>query len=517
MQQFVASRLTGPALGVLVGVGIAVFALWYCSAGNFPVFPSIQNDYVDLGDAFLHGQLSLKEQPDPQLATLSDPYDFKQRKNIPYHWDASYYNGKYYLYWGPVPGLVSSLLEGITRVLPSGPILVLIPYIGLLVVFLATLIHITGYFPSMASRLSVGLFMILGFANLPLLFTIGQPRHYQASILYGQLFLLSGLLAFAMYTRAKRGVLLVTAGLNWGLALGCRYNLAISVSIYLVFAMIWLFRTAGLTGSLERFGLLLAPLALALIGLGIYNLVRFGNPMETGLAYQLTIPELHQHDFSLAYVPSNLYSYLFYPLTRTNDFPFIQSAHFHASFLPGWLTLPNGQVFDQIILGVFSTVPALWLFALAIPFLVLLVKTAVKRQIIPSLYSQKNLLFAMISFAAAGQFLFLMVFFYVAERYIVDFYLPFILGLAIFVWQIDESMQFRQPFRLGLWLIVAGLTVWTAAVGFFGCFGVPTLVSNYYDPALYARLASYWNARHAQFQFALNSTLGIVLKLIHMP
>ena len=81
----------------------AWFAAWYSSAGHFPVFPHIQNDYVDLGTAFLRGQLALLERPDPRLADLGDPYEFTQRKGIPYRWDASYYGGKYYLYWGPAP------------------------------------------------------------------------------------------------------------------------------------------------------------------------------------------------------------------------------------------------------------------------------------------------------------------------------------------------------------------------------------------------------------------------------
>lgn len=515
-QRSLPSRITGPALATLVCAGIAAFALWYSSAGEFPAFPPIQNDYVDLGNAFLHGQLSLLEKPDPRLATLPNPYDFKQRIDIPYHWDASYYNGRYYLYWGPVPALVSAALEAIGHVLPSGPLLVVLPFLGLLAVFLAILIHISNYFPGAAAKLSLGLFAAIAFANLPLLFIVGQPRHYQASILYGQFFLLSGILAFVLYTNSRRPVLLMAASLAWGLALACRYNLAISVAVYLAFAVVWLRRELGWTALLRGTSLLAAPLALVLIGLGIYNLVRFSNPLETGLAYQLTIPQLHQLDFSLSYLRSNLYIYLFYPLTSANTFPFIQSAHFRPSVLPQWVILPKGQVFDQVILGLFSTVPAVWLSALAIPFSVLAALPTIQRHNIPLEHYRRNFLFVMLSSAAAGQFLFLMVFFYGAERYIVDFYLPLILCVAIIVWQLDQSLRVFQPMRFALWVIVGGLTAWTVGIGYFGCFGVPTLVSNYNDPALLSRLASYWNARHAQFQALLNGPLGSIFKAIHL-
>ena len=71
-----------------------------------------------------------------------------------------------------------------------------------------------------------------------------------------------------------------------------------------------------------RISYMLAPLVLCVLGLGLYNLVRFGNPLETGLTYQLTIPEFQKITYALAYVPSNLYVYLAYPLTGAEAFPF---------------------------------------------------------------------------------------------------------------------------------------------------------------------------------------------------
>ena len=95
--QRISARTLGIALAALVCAGIGAYVLWYSSAGRFPSFPSIPNEYVDLGQAFLHGQVSLLEQPDPRLAALSNPYNYNQRQDIPYHWDASYYKGKYYI------------------------------------------------------------------------------------------------------------------------------------------------------------------------------------------------------------------------------------------------------------------------------------------------------------------------------------------------------------------------------------------------------------------------------------
>jgi hypothetical protein len=174
------------------------------------------------------------------------------------------------------------------------------------------------------------------------------------------------------------------------------------------------------------------------------------------------------------------------------------------------------MVIDQVLLGLFPTVPGLWLFVLALPSFVLAGRELQKRRPQISDDLQKIFLFAMITSAAAGQFLFLVVFFYGAERYIVDFYLPLIVSLAIIIWQIDVSILRMGSMRLVLWLVVAGLTLWTTAIGYFACFGVPTLVSNYYDPALYARLASYWNERHVEYEALLAGIVRFAFNLTHL-
>ncbi len=494
---------TGIALAILVCAAIGVYSLWYVSSGRFPDFPHIQNDYVDLGEAFLHGQTALLETPNPQLATLGNPYDYSQRKNIPVHWDASYYGGRYYLYWGPVPALVSAVLEVILRAQPPASVLVALAYWGLLGIFLALLVQISRHLAGPAPSLPLLPLVIMGFMNLPLLNVIGNPRHYAASILYGQFFLLSGLLGFTLHIGTKKAGWLAMAGLGWGLSLGCRYNLLISVMIYTGFALLWLRGEAGWNRSWKRAGILLAPLTLCVIGLGIYNFVRFDNPLETGLTYQLTIPEFRQLTYSVSYVRSNAYIYLLYPLTSSSSFPFIKSAHFQLSLLPNWLTIPPGRQFDQIIFGVLSSVPGLWLCALAIPLLVLAWMSARKNEASGPRQYASRFLFVMIAAAAAGQFMFLMVFFYATERYVADFYLPVVLCVGMLAWRVDASFRALRPLRAAFWLMVAGLAVWTAGIGYFSCFGVPPLVSNFYDPAMIAKLAAFWNGVHAGIQSVL--------------
>ena len=90
-----------------------------------------------------------------------------------------------------------------------------------------------------------------------------------------------------------------------------------------------------------------------------------------------------------------------------------------------------------------------------------------------------------------------MTFFYDAMRYVADFYLPLILGIATLVWQADRYLQHIVPLRITLRLIVIGLAFWTAGIGFFGSFDIPPQIFRNLNPTLYVQLASYWNAFHA--------------------
>lgn len=466
--------------------GIAIYAFWYCSAGLFPVFPPVDNTYIDLGESFLHGQLSLLEKPDPRLATLSNPYDPAQR-NIPYHWDASYYQGKYYLYWGPVPALAFAALEGVIHIRPPGSLIVIICYVGLSIIFLAILFQIWyRFFPS-TPNFSPGLFVLVGFINLPFIFLLGRPVIYETSVIAGQFFLLLGLLSWIIYTtNTDKFIWLFAAGLNWGLAIGSRYNLAISVMVYVTFACIQIIHVNKGYQIWRKFALLLVPLALCIIGLGVYNFARFSNPLETGFTYQLSIPEAYSDYYSMSYLPSNFYIYFFYPMTTLAKFPFVLS------------TLPVGKQFDEIVAGLFPAAPNVNLLLLAIPLLIF-TKTSIGAHKNISIDKSFKPLIAMIALAGLGQLLFLFMFFYVAMRYIADFYLPLTLGLAILAWWTDALLCTKFPLRIIFWLIVIGLIFWTAGIGFFGGFDIPPQTFRVSNPTLYLHLATYWNGRFDDF------------------
>ena len=61
------------------------------------------------------------------------------------------------------------------------------------------------------------------------------------------------------------------------------------------------------------------------------------------------------------------------------------------------------------------------------------------------------------------------------------------------VWRIDEMLPSRPKLRFCFLVIVTGLAIGTAGIGFFSGFDIPPQIFRHYNPVLYSHLASYWN------------------------
>src|SRR5262249_45010424 len=98
---------------LLAVVLICLVQVWVVSAGrmvSWPPIPQYKDVYAPLGEAFLHGQTSLLERPAPELLALPNPYDCEANRPYRLH-DRSLYQGRYYLYWGPVPALLAAAVS----------------------------------------------------------------------------------------------------------------------------------------------------------------------------------------------------------------------------------------------------------------------------------------------------------------------------------------------------------------------------------------------------------------------
>ncbi|MEI8131514.1 MAG: hypothetical protein WCG34_03710, partial [Leptolinea sp.] len=177
---------------ILLALGIVLFgwltAWWLITAGHMIEFPATTEYFDRLAEAFLHGQLSLLETPDMRLATLLNPYDYNARTEIPILWDATYFQGKYFLYWGPVPSLIVCVVKWF-RPAPVGDLSLTFAFILGIMAVQAWLI--TAAYRLWFSHLPAGLAippLITATFSAPLLWLLPRPSVYEAAIAGGQFF-----------------------------------------------------------------------------------------------------------------------------------------------------------------------------------------------------------------------------------------------------------------------------------------------------------------------------------------
>lgn len=321
-----------------VFVGMIIFYAWLSILGTGENSGVTSYYYSYLADAFLDGNLYLAWQPDPMLLALDNPYDPRARDelekfNILIPADFSLYEGKFYLYWGPIPGLLLAAVQFFPHQSPIDDSFLAFAF-GLGIFFVQAMLILTiwdFYFytlPEWMLRISI---VLTGLAwPIALLRSYNDhARIYQAAIAGGQLFLISGLLvAFTTIARPTTSHWrLALAGLLWVLAIGSRHLLVVPIFFMCIMTTLWITRErVDFVAKTTRLISLSLPLIMGGAGLGWYNWARFGSITETGFSYALAGTNLQKHSselFSGLNIIQNLYTYLFSTPGFTSIFPFV--------------------------------------------------------------------------------------------------------------------------------------------------------------------------------------------------
>jgi hypothetical protein len=352
-----------------------VFACYafFGSAGRpFKQWPAYMADYDMLSDSFRDGHTYLPIAPDPQLIAAENPYD---PVNV-HLWvlDDSYYKGKYYLYWGPVPSLIQAIVKsalGITWTI-GDQYIVFFASCGAAVAGSILLqrisVRLFGGVPAVLLYACLNAFV---FAN-PILHLLTTGAVYQAAISAGQCFLWIGIaLTCEALFRQQGGrshwLRWLLAGVAFALALGSRLSLSLAIFAIVgitalfvaLFPIIGAGRRARWRAAAVAACCMGAPLAFCLGGLMLYNKARFDDYFESGIRLQLSgFP----YRFSFTYFPANVYSYFWQRARLTTEFPYVgQLVNLQAAALPEWLQFPPGYYPVEPLVGVLRVVPIVWL------------------------------------------------------------------------------------------------------------------------------------------------------------
>jgi hypothetical protein len=364
---------------------VTILYVWYVSVGYWYWWPKTTHTYDLLGTAFRDGQLSLEEQPPSKLLALPDPYDPGARDGISFLWDASLYNGRYYLYWGPVPGLMLAFIKLFYTREIADQYLVFGFVLGifLISILLALSIWRRCFAKSIPPVAMLPAALVLGLVG-PAAWLLNRPAGYEAAIAGGQFFLMAGafITIATMLDSSPSVVPLLFIGIAWVLAAGSRVTTILAGGTMTLILLAWMARPAMKPGGFaKRAAALLAPMALGAVALGWYNWARFGSPGEFGLRYQLTVINfraLYGQAFSIRYVQDNVSNYLLNPVGIERAFPFlIPLAPQHLPDGPALVAAPHDL---ETVAGLLITSPILVLALVPLSALIARGCTALTRR-----------------------------------------------------------------------------------------------------------------------------------------
>ena len=325
--------------------------------------PTPGKEYYNLlVDGFVHGSTAMRAPVHPDFLS-PDP---AVRRTAPHLLDATFYKGKYYLYYGVVPALAFftpvRVLTGLT--LSPGLAIACSVIIGYLAAVAIWSRARRLYFPSVSPLGQFAFLALLGFAtSTP--FTLTRAAFYEVPVAAGYACCMLAALALwrAFHAGPGRGALLgplTQASLALGLAVGCRPNYLLTLPLLLVSA-VWLWhrgRFSAKSGSLARvLGATVAPALLVGLALGAYNYARFDRPWEFGFNYGVNSFFTSGNPlFSRTFIWANFDWIYLTPPSLGLYFPYIfPVATFH---------FPAGYSNSEQFHGQFpSTLLALWILA----------------------------------------------------------------------------------------------------------------------------------------------------------
>lgn len=255
--------------------------IWFISLGLWTTWPPRSAYYSLLARGFLKHELFLPIDPSPKLLMLSNPYDPAQRIGVGEPLDISLYNGKFYLYWGPVPALILAALNLIFSQNLADLYLVFGFSCGLFFVQTTLMLNIWERYFHNLPKWILGMWVLLAGLAVPSTVLLGRADIYEAAIGGGQFFVMAGFATtFSVIVKNRTTkIKLLLAGTCWALAVGTRLSLILPIGFLMFVVAYKLLRDtpSQLSHRIQNLVCLGLPMAIGLSLLAWYNWARFGS------------------------------------------------------------------------------------------------------------------------------------------------------------------------------------------------------------------------------------------------
>lgn len=309
---------------------------------NGTVYTGHRTQYEVFSEMLAKGQLYFDYEVDPKLAALENPYDPGARRDAgaAYKWDHAYYNGKYYMYFGIVPELLTflpfRLLTG--QSLPT--FMAINIFLILLAIGIMLLLHQMIKIWFQRTGFLIYLLLAILFILSSGLIIAKYPSVYlvpiSASVVLGVWGLYLWIRAKSMVSDhpVRMKINLAAGSLCIALIFGCRPQVGL---IFLAALPLFWSETIhrrlffSKKGLLNTF-LLILPFVIVAAGLMWYNAARFGSPLEFGAQYNITTNDMTRRGFVFDRIPTGLFTYFIQLPVIGPQFPFYNPIRFYTRY-----------------------------------------------------------------------------------------------------------------------------------------------------------------------------------------
>ena len=299
----------------------------------------------ELVDAFEAGQVHLLTEPTEELLEMENPYDWSARREagVYYLWDHLLFEGKYYSYYGIAPVILLFLPYHMAtgEYFNTSAAVLIFGALGIIFLSLLYLEFCERFCKKLPNNILICTFFIMQISSgvwynfmSPLFYEIAQSSAFMFTVA-GFFFLLrSGILGEGKIK--YRHIVLGTMMLSW--AVLCRATTA----VYCVASLVLLFwgfmkhrRMLNETYPRDRkkrksgIAKYLVATFTCFVLIGgiqvIYNWARFGNPLDFGIQYSLTINDFTRSQYHTGFAVIGFYNFLLaFPSIRP-EFPYVFS------------------------------------------------------------------------------------------------------------------------------------------------------------------------------------------------
>ncbi len=493
------------SISVLAGIPVILFYLWLVSTGFGEPWPSTTDYYDRLATAFLHGQVNLIDQPNEELLQVDDPYDFEQRGSIPYLWDTSFYNGKFYLYWGPSPALVLIPIKLFTTAEIGDDHLTFGFISGTFIFSTLLLLRLWKESDQVPLWTIVPVVFAAGLVN-PIPWLLSRPAVYEAAISSGQFFLLAGIF-FNTISFREKGIstpLVCLTSCCWALAIGSRATLLPAILLF-VFVNVLVIGHSQRSRQQRTYPMtyLLALSIPLLVGISVlcwYNYIRFGNILDFGHRYQLTgmnLNRIYSQILSVSNVVPNAYNYLLTPMRRLEVFPYVK-ATWGGQFVLPWLGVANEFYYSEQVTGILRSSPYLLLALLPTIYYGAYIREQHRkggnyREIVLKTVSN-SLWLKTLTMSVAVVFLFfpILLFIVCTMRYLADVIPLLTIISGVGFWIGYEHLHNHPSIRKLFTFLVIGLTAFSVSIGMLLAITGYEARFEHLNPVLFEKLTRFF-------------------------